>query len=65
MNLAINFQGWILVFNKYGIPVASVLMPGRDEGKLLSTTNVAFKPGTDEVYITASRRDKRRVDTLI
>jgi lactonase len=54
MYLAINFQGRILIFNKYGIPIASVLMPGREDGKLLSTTNVAFKPGTNEVFVTAS-----------
>jgi lactonase len=65
MNLAINFLGCVPVFNKYGIPVASVLMPGRDDGKLLSSTNVAFKQGTDQVYVTASRRDRGRVDVLI
>ncbi|MBW1999610.1 MAG: SMP-30/gluconolactonase/LRE family protein [Deltaproteobacteria bacterium] len=51
---AIIFQGRILILNSGGIPVAQVLIPGRDEGKLLRTTNVAFKPGTNEVYITAS-----------
>jgi lactonase len=51
---ALIFQGRILILNGGGIPVAQVLIPGRDEGKLLTTTNVAFKPGTDEVYITAS-----------
>ena len=51
---SINFQGRVIIFNKYGIPVANVLMPGRDRGELLSTTNVAFRPGTDEVYVTAA-----------
>ncbi len=50
----IIFQGRVLVFNNRGIPVANVLVPGRDKGKSLRTTNVAFKPGTDEVYLTAS-----------
>lgn len=54
MYLAVNFQGRVLIFNKHGIPIASVLMPGRDRGELLRTTNVAFKPGTDEVYVAAS-----------
>jgi lactonase len=54
MYLALNFQGRVLIFDKHGVPVASVLMPGRDRGELLSTTNVAFKPGTDEVYAVAS-----------
>ena len=48
------FQGRLVVLNKAGIPVANVLIPGRDEGKCLRTTNVAFKPGTDEAFITTS-----------
>jgi lactonase len=48
--LAMNFQGRIYVFDKTGKPIALVLMPGRDKGELLSTTNVEFKPGTDEAY---------------
>lgn len=51
---ALIFQGRLLILNKAGIPIANVVIPGRDEGKLLRTTNVAFKPGTDEVYITVS-----------
>ena len=51
---AIIFHGRFLILNNGGIPLAQVLMPGRDEGKLLRTTNVAFKPGTDEAYVTAS-----------
>jgi lactonase len=48
------FQGRVLILNNYGIPIANVLVPDRDQGKFLRTTNVAFKPGTDEVYLTAS-----------
>jgi lactonase len=51
---AIIFHGRFLILNKAGIPIAQVLIPGRDEGKLLRTTNVAFKPGTGEAYVTAS-----------
>jgi lactonase len=51
---ALIFQGRILVLSSNGIPIANVLIPGRDEGKLLRTTNVAFKPGTNQVYITVS-----------
>jgi lactonase len=47
-------QGRVLILNKGGIPIANVLVPGRDDGKLLRTTNVAFKPGTDEVFLTTS-----------
>lgn len=52
--LAVNFQGRVLILNRHGIPVAGVLMPGRERGDLLRTTNVAFKPGTSEVYVAAS-----------
>jgi lactonase len=47
------FQGRAMILNKRGIPVAHVLIPGRDEEKHLGTTNLAFKPGTREVYIMA------------
>ena len=50
-------QGRALVLNNQGIPVANVLVPGRDEGKNLGTANLAFKPGTNEVYITAFGTD--------
>ncbi len=52
--LAMNFQGRLYVFDKTGKPIALVLMPGRDEGALLSTTNLEFKPGTDEAYTVAA-----------
>jgi lactonase len=52
--LAINYQGRILVLHKSGVPIANVLIPGRDDGTLIRTTNVAFKPGTDEVFLAVS-----------
>jgi lactonase len=48
----IVFQGRILVLNEHGIPVANVVVPGRDEGKHLGTSNLAFKPGTNVGYMT-------------
>ena len=50
----IIFQGRVLILNQAGIPIANVLIPGRDEGKHLRSTNVAFKPGTDQVFLTTS-----------
>jgi lactonase len=50
----IIFQGRVLILNRAGIPIANVLIPGRDEGKHLRSTNVAFKPGTDQVFLTTS-----------
>jgi lactonase len=50
---AITMQGRVVVLNAQGIPVANVLIPGRDEGFHLRSTNLAFKPGTREGYVTA------------
>jgi lactonase len=47
-------QGRIVILNDRGIPVANVLVEGRDEGKYLRTSNLAFKPDTAEGYITTS-----------
>lgn len=47
------FQGRAVVLNNRGIPVANVVIPGRDRGKHLGAANLAFKPGTDEAFITA------------
>jgi lactonase len=46
-------QGRAVIMNKRGMPIANVVIPGRDEGKNLATPNLAFKPGTDEVYFEA------------
>jgi lactonase len=46
-------QGRAVILDKSAIPIANVVIPGRDEGKHLGTTRMAFKPGTREVYITA------------
>ncbi len=54
MYLAVNFEGRILIFNRQGMPVAGVLLPGRDRGESLSTSNLVFKPGTNDVYMVAS-----------
>jgi lactonase len=47
------FQGRAVILNNRGIPIANVVIPGREDGKHLVTSNLAFKPGTDEAYITA------------
>jgi lactonase len=50
----ITGQGRIIISNSLGIPIANVVVPGREDGKSLATTNLAFRPGTNEGYITAS-----------
>jgi lactonase len=52
--VAMYGQGRVLVFNRNGIPIGQVLLPGRDEGHNLQSTNMAIKPETDDVYIVAS-----------
>jgi lactonase len=47
-------QGRAVVLDPSGIPVANVVVVGRDEGRLLGTANLAFKPGTDQGYLVAS-----------
>jgi lactonase len=44
-------QGRVVILNKYAIPIANVVVPGRDEGKHLRTPNLAFKPGTNEAFL--------------
>lgn len=51
---AIYKQGRFLIFDKNGYPTHNVLIPGREEGKQMRTTNLAIKPGTDEVYAVSS-----------
>lgn len=50
-------QGRIVILNKAGIPVAQVLLPGRDEGKNLFTASLAFKPETNEAFVTLGSTD--------
>ena len=47
------FQGRAQILNNRGVPIANVLIPGRETGKHLTTSNLAFKPGNDEVYMMA------------
>jgi lactonase len=47
-------QGRAIVLNDRGIPVANILVEGRDKGRHLRTSNLAFKPGTAEGFITTS-----------
>ena len=48
---AIQKQGRILILNPNGMPIANVLVPGRDKGDYADVANVTIKPGTNEGYI--------------
>lgn len=47
-------QGKVLVFDKEGFPIGQILIPGRENGKNLWSTHVAFIPGTDQLVICTS-----------
>src|SRR4051794_6451111 len=52
--VAMYGQGRVLVFNRNGIPIGQVLLPGREEGHNLSSTSLAIRPGTDDLYIVTN-----------
>jgi len=52
--VAMYGQGRVLVFNKNGIPIGQVLLPGRDKGHNLQSTNMAIRPDTNDLYIVTN-----------
>jgi len=52
--VAMYGQGRVLVFNRNGIPIGQVLLPGREEGHNLRSTSLAIKPGTDDLFIVTN-----------
>jgi lactonase len=52
--VAIYGQGRALAFNRSGIPIGQILLPGREEGHNLRSTNLAIKPGSNDLYIVTS-----------
>lgn len=62
--VAMYGQGRVLVFNRNGIPIGQVLLPGREEGHNLSSTSLAIKPGTNELYIVTTDGKGGRGSTI-
>ena len=56
--VAMYEQGRVLIFNPSGVPVAQVLVPGREQGHMLRTTHPVLIPGTDELIICANDHDR-------
>lgn len=54
--VAMNGQGRVLVFNRHGLPIGQMLIPGRDEGRNLRSTSLAIRPCTNEL----PHRDKQQ-----
>jgi lactonase len=52
--VAVYGQGRVLVFNKNGIPIGQVLLPGRDKGHNLQSTSMAVKPDTNDLCIVTN-----------
>jgi lactonase len=52
--VAMYGQGRVLVFNRNGIPIGQVLLPGREEGHNLRSTSMAIRPGTADLYIVTN-----------
>ncbi|WHO82634.1 SMP-30/gluconolactonase/LRE family protein [Rhizobium leguminosarum] len=52
--VALFGQARVLVFNRSGLPIGQILLPGRDDGRNLALTSMAIRPGTSEIYILAA-----------
>ena len=52
--MAMYGQGRVLAFNRNGIPIGQVLLPGREKGHDLRSTSMAIRPGTDDLHIVTS-----------
>lgn len=55
--VAMHRQGRFMVLNPVGIPIGQILIPGRDEGKLLKSTSMAISSKTNECFIVAGDGD--------
>ncbi|CDR67641.1 Gluconolactonase [Staphylococcus schweitzeri] len=52
--VAMYGQGRVLVFNKRGYPIGQILIPGREEGRMLRSTHPQFIPGTNQLIICSN-----------
>lgn len=55
--VAMYSQGRVLVFNPSGYPIGQILLPGRETGHNMRSTSMAFKPGTNDMYILTNDWD--------
>lgn len=60
MWLAIYYQGRILIFSPYGIPIGQIVLPRRDENYLLKSTSLTFGPGQCDIVIVSRDKIGRR-----
>ncbi|CAG2153677.1 Lactonase drp35 [Cupriavidus yeoncheonensis] len=64
MYVAIYGQGRVLAFNRYGIPIGQLLLPGRDSDHNLASTSLAIHPGRNDLYVVTSDTDKGQGATV-
>jgi lactonase len=51
--VAMNWQGRVLVFSPFGMPIGQILLPGREDGLWLKSTSLALKPDSRDLLIVA------------
>ena len=49
--------GRLMAFNRNGIPIGQVLLPGRDGGHNLASTSLAIDPNRNDLYAVANDGD--------
>lgn len=47
-------QGRFLIFNKNGMPIGQIVLPGREDGDMLKSTHITIQPGTRDAYMCSS-----------
>lgn len=62
--VAIYGQGRVLAFNRNGIPIGQVLLPGREQGHNLASTSLAIHPGRNDLYAVTSDMDRGQGATV-
>ncbi|MFO1143011.1 MAG: SMP-30/gluconolactonase/LRE family protein [Amaricoccus sp.] len=55
--VAVYGQGRVIAFNRNGIPIGQILLPGRDEGHHLASTSLAIRPGANDLFVVTSDMD--------
>lgn len=62
--VAIYGQGRVLAFNRNGIPIGQILLPGRDRGAHLRSTSLAISPESTDLLIVTSDGEIDRGATI-
>ncbi|MFT3760980.1 SMP-30/gluconolactonase/LRE family protein [Thauera sp.] len=55
--VALYGQGRMMAFNRNGLPIGQVLLPGRDSGHNLASTSMAIDPDRNDLYAVSNDGD--------